>query len=307
MTREEAIKEIKSWDFLEGKEIEAIHTLIPELAESEDERIIKTLQEYVKNRNWTLNGPTQDEVLAWLEKQKESDDFPYSDLQEEQKPTEKLSKEEYVKRFKTLCDAHEIKLPNREYDIYHLCKDLHKLFGDADIQKPTEWSEEDEDIRQSIIKDIKWERDNTPVTVYKDIRKYDKQIAWLKSLYPQKLDASKLENFDPVDVLNRIKKEWPMVWEKVVPKQEWSEEEMKLLDSIIDDYEKASRSFCGYDGKIGFLKAIHNGEYNLPKPAWSEEDEEMLDLVIGDVRDAKEILESKDAKDFCDREIAWQR
>ena len=31
MTREEAIKEIKSWDFLEGKEIEAIETLIPEL------------------------------------------------------------------------------------------------------------------------------------------------------------------------------------------------------------------------------------------------------------------------------------
>ena len=45
--------------------------LFPELAESEDERIIKTLQEYVKNRNWPLNGPTQDEALAWLEKQKD--------------------------------------------------------------------------------------------------------------------------------------------------------------------------------------------------------------------------------------------
>ena len=51
---------------------EAIETLIPELTESEDERIIKTLQEYVKNRNWPLNGPTQDEVLAWLENQKEA-------------------------------------------------------------------------------------------------------------------------------------------------------------------------------------------------------------------------------------------
>ena len=49
-------------------------------------------------------------------------------------------------------------------------------------QKPAEWDEEDEDIRQSIIKNIKWERDNTPVTVNKDIRKYDKQINWLKSL-----------------------------------------------------------------------------------------------------------------------------
>jgi len=44
--------------------------IFPELAESEDERIIKTIHEYIKNRNWMLNGPTQDEVLAWLEKQK---------------------------------------------------------------------------------------------------------------------------------------------------------------------------------------------------------------------------------------------
>ena len=46
---------------------------------------------------------------------------------------------------------------------------------------------------------------------------------------------------------------------------EWSENESNLLDSIIEDYEKANRSFCGYDGKIGLLKAIRSGEYNLPK------------------------------------------
>lgn len=57
---------------------------------------------------------------------------------------------------------------------------------------------------------------------------------------------------------------------------EWSEEETKLLDSIIDDYEKAAKSFCGYDGKIGLLRAIRDGEYNLPKPAWNEEDEQFL-------------------------------
>ncbi|MBO4718996.1 MAG: hypothetical protein J5658_03880 [Prevotella sp.] len=56
---------------------------------------------------------------------------------------------------------------------------------DKMLSKPKEeWSEDDEDIRQSIIKDIKWERANTPVTVDKDIRKYDKQINWLKSLRP---------------------------------------------------------------------------------------------------------------------------
>ena len=73
MTREEALKaarEIHGWLMTEWEK-EALETLIPELKESEDERIIKTLQEYVKSRNWNLGGPTQDEVLAWLEKQKE--------------------------------------------------------------------------------------------------------------------------------------------------------------------------------------------------------------------------------------------
>ena len=68
---------------------------------------------------------------------------------EEQKPAEKLSKEEHVKKFKALCDAYEIKLPNREYDIYGLCEDLHKLFGD--IQKPAEWSEEEKGILLECI------------------------------------------------------------------------------------------------------------------------------------------------------------
>ncbi len=53
---------------------------------------------------------------------------------------------------------------------------------------------------------------------------------------------------------------------------EWGEEETKILDSIIDDYEKAAKSFCGYDGKIGLLRAIRDGEYDLPKRECGEEE-----------------------------------
>ena len=71
---------------------------------------------------------------------------------------------------------------------------------------------------------------------------------------------------------------------------EWNKEERKILDSIIDDYEAASKSFCGYDGKIGLLRAIRDGEYNLPKPAeWNEEDEGELQNAI----DALEFLGKK--------------
>ena len=61
---------------------------------------------------------------------------------------------------------------------------------------------------------------------------------------------------------------------------EWREEERKILDSIIDDYEAAAKSFCGYDGKIGLLRALRDGEYNLPKPAWSDEDEKIVKSII---------------------------
>jgi hypothetical protein len=84
MTREEALKvanEMHQW-VKTDREKEALETLIPELKESEDERIIKTLQEYVKTRNWNLGGPTQAEVLAWLEKQKYDRMKPIYDARE---------------------------------------------------------------------------------------------------------------------------------------------------------------------------------------------------------------------------------
>ena len=71
--------EMRQW-LKTDREKEALETLIQGLKESEDERIIKTLQEYVKNRNWPLNGPTQDEVLAWLEKQKEQKPVEWTEL-----------------------------------------------------------------------------------------------------------------------------------------------------------------------------------------------------------------------------------
>lgn len=86
MTREEAIKEIKSWDFLEGKELEAIGTLIPELKESaEDERIYKEIMEFFKmneKKICVITNPYP-KWIAWLEKQKEN-----LEKQKEQKPVE---------------------------------------------------------------------------------------------------------------------------------------------------------------------------------------------------------------------------
>ena len=116
--------------------------MFPELRENDDERIRKAFicglkNDIAEHRYETIYGIKLREALAWFEKQKE------------QKPVEKPSKEECITKFKALCDAYDIKLPNREYDIYGLCEDLHKFFGD--IQKPAEWSEEEEQMFGNIL------------------------------------------------------------------------------------------------------------------------------------------------------------
>lgn len=157
--------------------------IFPESRESEEQPMDEKIRQYliqmadaIRADDFELSGLNKEEVLAYLERQKE------------RKSVEKLSKEECVKKFKALCDAYEIKLPNREYDIYGLCEDLHKLFGD--IQKPAEWSEEDEKCIKDIIDCLKYlEKEDTERQYNGDRnvnpKRYANMIAKLKSLRPQ--------------------------------------------------------------------------------------------------------------------------
>ena len=97
MTREEAVKRLKERIdrqalLLDDEDMAALTELVPELAESEDERIRKGLIEALKTSKtvgelkFILPEPTRKECIAYLEKQKE------------QKPIqEKLSYEELVR------------------------------------------------------------------------------------------------------------------------------------------------------------------------------------------------------------------
>ncbi len=67
MKREEALEQIRKWDFLNEEEIEAIHTLIPELKESEDERVRKELLAVINDL--VLPDEQKARFNAWLEKQ----------------------------------------------------------------------------------------------------------------------------------------------------------------------------------------------------------------------------------------------
>ena len=87
MTREEAIKvAIEMYGWLKtDREREALETLIPELSESNDERIRKYLIEELKaaksvgELKFIIPQPTREECIAYLEKQKEQKSVEPSD------------------------------------------------------------------------------------------------------------------------------------------------------------------------------------------------------------------------------------
>ena len=135
--------------------------VFPQLAESEDERIRKRLIEYFEgfrmgNVEVRWEGLIVQEVLAWLEKQKE------------QKPAE-WSEDIIRKAIK------EVGLTQHQID----------WFKTNVFPPKQEWSEEDEDMLNSCISSIEEAKENR--YAYKETdgdTSYDHEIAWLKSLRP---------------------------------------------------------------------------------------------------------------------------
>ena len=84
MTREEAIKEIKTWDFLDNDEKEILEALIPELKESEDEKIRKAIIDLViENIGQGImnhNNVDCNDMIAWLEKQGAQKEYTFKSL-----------------------------------------------------------------------------------------------------------------------------------------------------------------------------------------------------------------------------------
>ena len=123
-------------------------------------------------------------------------------------------------------------------------------------QKPAEWSDEDEKIRQSIIKDIEFERNYTSATTNKtvEIEKYNEQINWLKSLS-----------------INLKKKNEDI--EKLCS-NEWSEEDEKhkqwILECLADGKRKVPEFAEQYQAAFNWLKFLC--------PSWKPSEQEKAAL-----------------------------
>ena len=138
-----------------------------------------------------------------------------------------------------------------------------------------EWSEEDEERKQSILLSIGYCKDEYP-----NRKDYSKDIDWLKSLS-----------------LNLKKKNEDV--EKLCS-NEWSEEDERMLNLIIHDYEAASKSFCGHQGKLNWLKSLRP----QPKIEWSEEDERIRKGLIKYLESDRNYQPCQDVS-FYDNSIAW--
>ena len=296
--------------------------VFPELVESEDERIRREIMEYLtitrekdlvahpERQRWIAylkkqklisdslkaagidirqDGGIERHTIPYLEKQKKQEELPlmggdvdlYFDEwnQQQQNPTKRQCFEEgvrYAKRLQKeqkpadvsekieeLCSKYPLNkrgVSEQELSAYHqgLTFGATRIAEYLGAQKPAEWSEEDSRILYNVIAYVGYAAGQ--IGVRNDL--FKEANDWLKSL-PEKFNLQ--------------------------PKQEWGEEEKKVLDSIIDDYEKTAKSFCGYDGKIMLLKAIRDGEYGLSKQEWGEEDEKKLSAVISLMKSSRAV------------------
>ena len=127
MTREEAIEVYNG--LVNTKIKEAFEFFAPELRDSEDERVRKVLVDMVKRETGFTGFPSQGQVLAYLEKQKE------------QKPVQSDVEKEYVRILKSIVSDFIRDKKPKDTLLYQDIFDW--LEGRHIEQKPTEWSEED--------------------------------------------------------------------------------------------------------------------------------------------------------------------
>ena len=184
-------------------------TIFPELRESEDERVIRTLYYLVRDHDW-VNGATKGEALAWLEKQKERKPAGWSEEDNKMLAGTLNS----LKRY-------QLSMPNYQVELQmRWLKSLRPV--------KQEWSKKDEDKLYQVMGTLLADkavalRDAPHCKALHEA--YDEMLAWLKSLRPSwkpseederilkgiigKIDHDQTYGVSKDEMLNFLKKLWP--------------------------------------------------------------------------------------------------
>ncbi len=292
MTREEAIRRIKAWN-LDSDDREVLAVVIPELKESEDERMLREIKRYIKEQGDKPTGLPNgtvavSDMIAWLEKQGVCDiDYPqkYQDnsqlngciVLEDFNGGEgmvrtwnkelKASDENIIKACIGMCltDANEQRF---------------KDYG-TNLKDCLAWLEKQKVIDTDLLrKEIEKRMRNCDVVFERDYETYDPDtyyqakavayqeiLSFIDSLQQEQQEVDGLEKQKeqkPVDYEAELKKckDNPLYfYDKYVSikqKSEWSEEDIKKIRS--EEYTK------------GFNDAAFGGKLK----EWSVEDEDRI-------------------------------
>lgn len=269
MDREEALKIVR--DLYEKslflkKDKEAVATLIPELKESEDERIRKTLIEGVSQIR-CKGDITREQMIVYLEKQKDEAQKQFNlgvqagreevmyEMEKEQEPAECI---EFDNEFKNQVSHLLASVLNKEweYDKGFVEYAAQQLLGYAKHEiKSAEWSNEDENCRHDILLTLEALCSSASSTDTYIV--YKRLIDWLKSLS---------ERFN------------------LQPKQEWNKEDELNLYNIIEAIKYAYDVSEGSSGSrlIAWLK------FHLrPQSHWKPSEEQMRAVFDASERNDK--------------------
>ena len=261
----ERIKSRLDYLALDNEDLEALQTLIPELAESKDERIRKEIYDFISNYVSGFVEPKRAEWLAWIEKQKEEISAKPEALKKayekgkvdalkEHEGEEWIAPEDYTVAIdnvyqKGIIDTLSNKDEKIKEELLHAYNE-----GQRDLlkeMKTAEWSNEDMDmigsIRSTIELDI--QRDaNCPDIV----NMHKKELEWFDSLYDRGLQVEQKPT-------------------------EWKEDE-NILHDCIKCVERGTNNMDQEYGIISWLKSLKNAQTWKP----SKEQIQILKMVLTD-------------------------
>lgn len=275
MTREEAINIVRNI-YQTDKEKEALATLIPELAESEDERIRKELVEAFEaldiDSSW--NGIPVKSILAWLKDQKPVSNPKWTELTwEDINYLEDLMAKVHYE-FRNGIGA--------------------ESFGKEVLEKFREYKEDEDTDEKEQRGKIERAPQGDVVTMLLSDTNTSKSDSILSGRADQK-------PYEP--------KNWPADKENLSQGQkpaEWSKNDTVFLNEITDFFEnKTIRLQHDIDMYAHWLKSLPD-RFNLqPKQEWSEEDERMIGRIRSVVNECASYNDALDVNgDYCEGDYA---
>lgn len=288
MERTEAIEVIReNWpdaSFIQLRE--ALETLIPELKESEDERIrkflVKHVSEWIGCIEHDLRVSPKD-----VESEKELAMFKaglaYLKKQKEQKPAQTETEKQYVRTLKALVSDF-IRDRNPE-DVPYYQGIFDWLDGRHIEQQPAEWKPLPESM-EALLLAIEGKWDAIKPTGYMSRRLEDLYDGLVNTF---DVDEKYLSNLPKTEYTEKDIEEIKALKEKIdssmeTKPAEWREEDEKHINSIFNDFKQ---NVIPDEEDQEWLKNRFKSLRPQPKQEWSEEDKKTLNAIISVLKEIK--------------------